>query len=125
MDKKLKLEDIVPQYIQEYDNKAKQILNAIKSYYMGYIVYDFTKLDVDSITTFNIIIALKKNPISEYFIHFQIVVFSFKFLNILRILNPSHITKKLIKIIAKIINFISTFPIRFNISSKFCPLKIK
>ena len=61
MDKKLKLEDIVPQYIQEYDNKAKQILNAIKSYYMGYIVYDFTKLDVDSITTFNIIIALKKN----------------------------------------------------------------
>lgn len=61
MDKKLKLEDLVPQYITEYDNKAKRILNGIKDYYMGYVVYDLTKLDVDSLTTFNIFIALKNN----------------------------------------------------------------
>ena len=61
MDKKLKLEDLVPQYINEYDNKAKHILNEIKDYYMGYVVYDLTKLDIDSLTTFNILIALKNN----------------------------------------------------------------
>lgn len=61
MDKKLKLEDLIPQYISKYDNQAKHILNRIKDYYMGYVVYDLTKLDIDSFTTFNILIALKNN----------------------------------------------------------------
>lgn len=61
MDKKLKLEDLIPQYISEYDNQAKHILNGIKDYYMGSVVYDLTKLDLDSLITFNILIALKNN----------------------------------------------------------------
>lgn len=28
---------------------------------MSYVVYDFTKLDIDGLTTFNIFIALKNN----------------------------------------------------------------
>lgn len=60
MDKKLKLEG-PPQYIVEYHNKARQILDEIESIIEGYVVYDLTKLDIDSLTTFNIFIALKNN----------------------------------------------------------------
>jgi hypothetical protein len=57
MDKKL---EGPPQYIAEYRNKAWRILDETKELYTkGPVVYDFTKLDLDSLTTFNILIALK------------------------------------------------------------------
>ena len=49
-----------PQYIAEYRNKARQILDGVNELYMKTpIVYDFTKLDLDGLTTFNIFLALK------------------------------------------------------------------